>query len=85
MKAITTKFLGPANVRGARVKAVAADGDRSPPSVTLPWDHSLNAYSNHEAAAKALVVKMGWRGTWRGGSVTNGWVFVNGEEGFIVE
>src|SRR4051812_45021830 len=36
MQAIQTRYLGPSNVRGSRVKAFAAAG-----SITLSWDHRL--------------------------------------------
>jgi hypothetical protein len=63
MQAIETKFLGPTNARGARVKASAEVG-----SVTVPWDHWLSTERNHDEAARALILKLGWYGTWvRGG------------------
>ena len=52
MQAITTKYLPCTNVRGAHIKATAQAG-----SVTLSWDHSLDAGDNHKAAAMALVDK----------------------------
>jgi hypothetical protein len=69
-QAIVTKYLGPTNFRGSRVKATASAG-----SVTVSWDHALDAESNHVAAAKALAVKYGWRGEWTGGGTENGYVF----------
>lgn len=56
MKAITTKYLGPTNVKGSRIKATEPDGK----SVTLHWDHALDAEENHAAAAKALMTKLDW-------------------------
>ncbi len=50
-----TKFLGPTNFRGARVKASAQAG-----SVTIGWDHALDTNENHDAAAKALATRWGW-------------------------
>jgi len=71
-QAITTKFLGPTNSRGARVKAVAEAG-----SVTVNWDYSLGIEGNHTSAAKALAAKLEWDGVWFGGGLTgNGYVFV---------
>lgn len=55
MQAIITKYIGPTNVRGSRVKATAQAG-----SVTLEWDDALNRDDNHMAAAKALATKLGW-------------------------
>ncbi len=88
-QAITTKFFGPGNVRGSRVKATAQAG-----SVTLEWDHALNSDQNHVAAAQALARKLDWSGTWHGGAhASNGYCFVleapQGSEarrdGFIVK
>ncbi len=77
MKAITTKYLGATNFRGSRIKAVAADGDKNPPQVTLAYDHGLNIDENHKKAAIALAWKLDWQGEWVGGSVEHGYCFVN--------
>ncbi len=83
-QAITTKYLGPSNVRGSRVKATAAAG-----SVTLHWDHSLNPEANHREAAAALAIKYGWDGRWHGGCNHDGqYVFVvetgDKRDGFMI-
>ena len=51
-QAIETKYIGPTNYRGARVKATAQAG-----SITLSWDHELDANDNH-----TLADKFGWTG-----------------------
>lgn len=56
MKAITTKYHGPTNTRGSRVSASDEDGNR----VSLIWENALDSEANHDAAAKALCVKMDW-------------------------
>jgi hypothetical protein len=73
-QAIVTKYLGPSNVRGSRVKATAEAG-----SVTLHWDDAKDTDQNHQAAARALAVKFGWDGIWHGGALPGnaGYVFVN--------
>jgi hypothetical protein len=81
MQAIVTKYLGPTNNRGARVKATADAG-----SITVSWDHALNADDNHESAAVALRAKLGWNddayGKLVGGGLPDGtgncYVFVKG-------
>jgi hypothetical protein len=55
MQAIITKYFGPTNTRGSRVKATAAAG-----SVSLPYDSALNSDENHRAVAEALCKKLGW-------------------------
>lgn len=55
IQAIQTRFLGPTDRRGARIKARAAAG-----SVILDWDHALDTFENHAAAALALASKYGW-------------------------
>ncbi len=76
-QAIETKYLGPTNMRGGRVKARSEAG-----SVTLSWDHSLNSDANHTKAAQALADKLGWSGDlWGGGHPDGrGCVFVFAEE-----
>jgi hypothetical protein len=73
MQAIITKYIGPSNVKGVRIKATCQAG-----SITLSWDHALNADGNHCAAAKALAEKWGWNfGEWIGGQLpdgSNAWV-----------
>lgn len=56
MKAIITKYHGPGNVRGSRYSA--SDGNHN--RITLHADDSLDSDGNHNAAAIALCVKMGW-------------------------
>jgi hypothetical protein len=55
-QAIVTKYLGPTNYRGSRVKATASAG-----SVTLSWDCALDSEENHQLAANALADKFNWR------------------------
>jgi hypothetical protein len=71
-QAIVTKFHGPTNHRGARVKATADAG-----SITLPWDHALGVEGNHRAAAEALAKKYGWPLDMFGGGLPgSGYAFV---------
>lgn len=76
MKAIQTKFIGPSETRGARVKAWVKGY-----AATVSWDRSLEAVDNHGAAARALVVKLSWNGRLVGGTLPDesmAWVFVDG-------
>jgi hypothetical protein len=84
-QAIETRYLGPTNFRSGRIKARAWAG-----SVTMPYDHALNAEDNHRAAALALAAKCAkhaeqyggksiWsEGTWHqgGNAAGTGYVFV---------
>jgi hypothetical protein len=65
-QAIMTRHLSPSNVRGAHVKATTSAG-----SVTLPWNHALNADANHLAAARALADKFAWQGVLIGGGLSS--------------
>lgn len=67
MQAIITKFIGPTNVRGARIKATASAG-----SVTIPFPHELGLYERHEKAARALCEKLGWDFELAGGDLPDG-------------
>ena len=55
MQAIRTRYIGPTNVRGSRVKADCEAG-----SITLDWDDAMNSEANHIAARDALLAKLGW-------------------------
>jgi hypothetical protein len=83
-QAITTKYIGPTNNRGSRVKAVAAGG-----CVTLGWDDSLNPNANHRAGASALASKLGWHGHWVAGGHHDGsviWIDASDlEDSFVTE
>ena len=71
-QAIVTKFHGPTNHRGARVKATADAG-----SVTVEWNHALCIEANHRAAALALASRYGWPLDMIGGGLPGkGYVFV---------
>jgi len=79
-QAITTKYIGPTNTRGSRIKASAAAG-----SITISYDDSLNTEHAHTKAAMALVNKFGWPGTYYIGGMPNdkGYVFVSGESNTV--
>jgi len=72
-QAITTKYFGPTNTRGSRVKASCEAG-----SLTVSWDYALGIEDNHKAAAAALIRQLGWEGNWVMGSLGPGFVFVCG-------
>lgn len=66
-QAITTKYLGPTNNLGSRVKATAFAG-----SVTISWDDALDVDDNHLKAAEALASKYNWQGKMVGGGLPCG-------------
>lgn len=74
MQAIITKYIGPSNTRGSRVKATCDAG-----GLIVPWAYELGAEGNHRAAAYALRDKLEWAGELIGGSIGNKyvWVFVS--------
>ena len=76
MQTISTKYFGPTNTRGPRVKAMTSSGHRGS-TYTVEWDDSLDVEGNHAAAAQKLLDKIGWRGEWRMGAMDRGYVFVN--------
>lgn len=57
LQAITTRYLGPNNRCGSRIKATASGG-----SITIPVDNRWNQDENHRAAAQALMQRMNWEG-----------------------
>ena len=57
MVAIITKYIGPTNTRGARIKAYTGKGQ----SVTIAYPYLAGGDgASHETAARALMSKMGW-------------------------
>lgn len=76
MKAISTKFLGPTNTLGARIKAFDMDAN----SVTIGYSHELSGVDVFRAAADAFMAKYGWylsgRDALVGGAIRGGYVFV---------
>ena len=72
--AIVTKYLGPTNYRGARIKADAGEGRK----LTISYPHEISGDTNvHAAAAIALCQKMGWDDDdLLGGGTPTGCVFV---------
>ena len=51
--AIKTRYIGPGNIKGSRVKATSVNKM----SVTIGWDNSLDGDENHLKAAKAFCKK----------------------------
>lgn len=63
-QAIVTKYLGPTNFRGSRIKATAYAG-----SITIDYDPGLSQQANHDNAAKKLAAKFNWHGEWIAGGM----------------
>ena len=76
MQAINTKYLGPTNSRGSRIKATCAAG-----SITIPFPYELSGQAAHRKAAEALVSKLGWVDPHYGGLL--GGQLANGDYAFV--
>jgi len=70
---IKTKFIGPTNYRGARIKAICQAG-----SITISYPYELRAADVHWQAAKALIEKLGllWGDRYTVGSDNDGYYFI---------
>ena len=67
LQAIQTKYLGPTNSRGSRVKTYCRAG-----GVTVEWLSNLDAEENHKRAVMQLIKKLEWDGiTWACGWSTD--------------
>lgn len=66
MQAIETKYLGPTNTKGSRIKASAQAG-----SVTVGYEHR-SLEKEHDEALRALVTKLEWWGVWARGEKVDG-------------
>jgi hypothetical protein len=69
MQAIVTKYIGPTNHRGARVKATC-----QAKSIIVNWSDALDIDENHLKAATALAWSLGWDkyGNLHGGGMPDG-------------
>jgi len=73
MIAIQTKYLGPTDARGSRIKAWTETGH----AVTVGYPHEAReGAAAHSVAALALAAKLGWDGTLIAGATDRGYVFV---------
>jgi hypothetical protein len=71
MKAIQTKYIGPTNFRGSRIKASDGDGNY----LTISYPYELNSTEAHRKAAEMLRDKMKWTGKLIGGGFKNNYYF----------
>jgi len=55
---IRTKYLGPTNTKGSRIKASVLDNGTFALSSTVSWDYSVDTEENHVNAALALLAKV---------------------------
>lgn len=69
---IVTRYIGPSNVRGARIVADAGMKRR----VYIPYPHELSGEACHRAAAEALCERFGWTGTLAVGGTERGYAYV---------
>jgi hypothetical protein len=72
--AITTKYFGPTDTKGSRIKATFNDtGD----SITIPYPYDLSGMAVHHKAAEALVTKHGIIfDKYVVASLNNGYIFI---------
>lgn len=71
MQAILTKFIGPTDTKGARVKATFAESRKSK---TIHWDYELDNKQNHEAVVMKLTGDP--KGAWIAGGTKDGYAWV---------
>lgn len=70
-QAIITKYIGPTNIKGGRIKAMTGNGKHS---LTIGYPHESS--NPHAVAAVALARKLGWTGALIEGGTATGSVFV---------
>ena len=77
---IVTKYMGPTNFRGARIKAIAKSGPAL--TITISYPHELSQSEAHASAAVALCERMKWNpvSLHQGHAPGDGYVFVMGTE-----
>ncbi len=55
LQAIVTKYLGPTNTKGSRIKVKAYAGSK-----TYDWNYELDVNENHTKAAEQFAKELGW-------------------------
>lgn len=70
--AIQTRYIGPTNFRGSRVKAYTESGR----SITIQIAPEWSSEDAHREAALALCRKMDWHGDLIEGGTKEGYVYV---------
>ena len=55
--AIHTKYIGPTNTKGSRIKASLRRDNKTLWTASVPFDHALNCEERHALAARALLQK----------------------------
>ena len=55
--AIHTKYIGPTNTRGARIKATCTIDKKTKWTVSISFDYAVDSETRHGLAAKALLAK----------------------------
>lgn len=55
--AIHTKYIGPTNTKGSRIKATVRHDSKTLWTASVPFDHALNCEERHAQAARALLQK----------------------------
>jgi hypothetical protein len=79
MQTIVTKYLGPTNTLGARIKATSSGGI----SATISYPYELSGANVFMRAVQALNKKLGWQGCMIAGGLKDGgyiFVFANDEK-----
>lgn len=84
MVSIETKFIGPTNTLGARIKAYTSESSNLPGRYVTMGCHSTPGDAS-DAAALVLLRKLGWGGRWLKGHTGRGWVYVSVDLGTVAE
>ena len=71
-QAIITKYCGPTNTKGSRIRAYCDDG-----SIWFGYSDRHTSEENHMLAVLALLRKLGWKGWWTVGGTPTGCVAVD--------
>jgi hypothetical protein len=57
---VVSKYLGPTNHRGSRVKVMRSDHRQGDPTLTVSWDHALDIGANHCEAIRQFIEMLEW-------------------------
>ena len=71
---ILTKYLGPTNTKGSRIKVSL--GRSSEVSLTVSWNYDLDVKENHHSAAVAFCEKYNRNSNLVGGEMKRGFAWI---------
>jgi len=82
---VETKYYGPTNCKGSRIRVRRSDHRQGDPVKWISWDYALNSFDNHRFAAVAYIDMMNWHGDYVAAATEKGYTFARVPSAFDLE